>query len=461
MPLPLPRASFPTIGFPSLVKGHAALHLALQFQLDRTQWWPAPVLAEYQRRQLRLVLDHAARTAPYYRSRFAERGFTVPDQLDEESWLKVPVSRRRDLQQAGDAYFSEAPPASHGETSRSTTSGSTGQPLAFLRNAVTSEFWRAFVLRDLIWQGQDLSEEIAAIRYAPVGVGEPPEGLVSPHWNNTVALIFKTGVAAMLNVSSGMDAQLDWLERRRPHRLVTFPSNLRALIDHARRTGRSLPPLRSIRTVGEMLTAEDRQSIGKAWGAQVTDMYSCEETGYLALECPEHGHYHVQSENVRLEILDEDDRPCPPGVPGRVVISSLCNFASPILRMDLGDMAEFGPPCPCGRGLPVIARILGRTRNRLALPNGEKRYPRIGEKDIIEAAPGATVRRFKVIQHDLETVEVQIAASRPFTQQEQEDLAKRVQQNMGHPFRIVFTFPEDIPPNANGKRETFISHVDA
>ncbi len=461
MPIPQPRPSIPTIGFPSLVKGHAALHLALQFQLDRTQWWPADVLADHQRKQLRLLLDHAARTAPYYRSRFAESGFTVPEELDEESWLKVPVSRRRDLQEAGESFFSEAPPASHGGSSKSTTSGSTGQPLTFARNAVTVEFWRAFVLRDLIWHDQDLSEHVAAIRYAPVGIGEPPEGILSPHWNNTVALVFRTGSASMLNVSTGMDGQLDWLEKRRPDRLVTFPSNLRALIDHARRTGRALPPLRSIRTVGEMLTAEDRQFIGSAWGAKVTDMYSCEEAGYLALECPEYGHYHVQSENVRLEILDEEDRPCPPGVPGRVVISSLCNFTSPMVRMDLGDMAELGPPCPCGRGLPVIARILGRTRNRLVLPNGEKRYPRVGEKSIIDAAPGATVRRFKVIQHDLETVEVQIAASRPFTQQEQDALALKVQENLGHPFRIVFAFPEDIPPNPNGKRETFISHVDA
>lgn len=433
----------------------------MQFQLDRTQWWTPERLAEHQRRQLRTMLAHAEKTTSYYRSLFAERGFSVPEELDEETWLKVPVSRRKDLQKAGKGFFSDAPPESHGKTSPSTTSGSTGQPLTFARNEITTEYWRAFVLRDLVWQGQQPTENLAAIRYAPVGIGEPPEGLVSPHWNNIIALLFDTGPAAMLNVSSSLDVQLDWIERRKPDRLITFPSNLRALMDQARRKGRRLSPVRFIRTVGEMLTPEDRRAFSEAWEAKVTDMYSCEEAGYLALECPEHGRYHVQSENVRLEILDEQDRPCPPGVPGRVVISSLNNFASPLLRMDLGDMAEFGPPCDCGRGLPVIARILGRTRNRLVLPNGEWRYPRVGETAIIEAAPGAVVSRFRIIQHDLEKVEVQIAASRPFTEQEQEALALKVQRNLGHPFRIVFTFPADIPPNPNGKRETFVSHVEA
>jgi phenylacetate-coenzyme A ligase PaaK-like adenylate-forming protein len=61
-----------------------------------------------------------------------------------------------------------------------------------------------------------------------------------------------------------------------------------------------------------------------------------------------------------VEVLDEEGRPCAPGETGRVVATSLNNFAMPLIRYETGDTAEVGAPCPCGRGLPVLTRIMGR-----------------------------------------------------------------------------------------------------
>jgi phenylacetate-CoA ligase len=88
-------------------------------------------------------------------------------------------------------------------------------------------------------------------------------------------------------------------------------------------------------------------------------MYSANETGYLALQCPLSGHYHVQSETVLVEVLDEVGRACRPGETGAVVVTPLQNFAMPLLRYSLGDFAEVGSPCACGRHLPVLKEILG------------------------------------------------------------------------------------------------------
>jgi phenylacetate-coenzyme A ligase PaaK-like adenylate-forming protein len=71
----------------------------------------------------------------------------------------------------------------------------------------------------------------------------------------------------------------------------------------------------------------------------------------------------VQSESVLLEIVDDAGRACAPGRAGRVVVTSLHNFATPLIRYELGDLAEFGAPCACGRSLPVISRVLGRSRS--------------------------------------------------------------------------------------------------
>src|SRR5215510_10900500 len=98
----------------------------------------------------------------------------------------------------------------------------------------------------------------------------------------------------------------------------------------------------------------------------------------MALQCPDHEHYHVQTECILLEVLDTHGGPCAPGRAGLVVATPRHAFAMPLVRYVVGDYAEVGPPCPCGRGLPVLARIMGRTRNRLVLETGESYWPSFG-----------------------------------------------------------------------------------
>jgi phenylacetate-CoA ligase len=199
----------------------------------------------------------------------------------------------------------------------------------------------------------------------------PPKGAPGQNWGEVVEPIFTCGPASLLNVTAKLSEQFEWLQSEKPDYLISFPSNLLALSQYAQQNGLKLPQVRQVRVVGETLTSTMRKALVDAWGVPVVDMYTCEEAGYLAAQCPQADHFHVQSENVILEIVDDVGAACPVGVTGRVLITSLNNFATPLIRYELGDYAEFGPACPCGRGLPVIKRIHGRQRNRLIMPSGE------------------------------------------------------------------------------------------
>src|SRR6185437_16003324 len=180
-------------------------------------------------------------------------------------------------------------------------------------------------------------------------------------------------------LSSHADPPANGGDRGRcPHYLLSYPSNSRALARYAQREKIRLPGLRAVHTYGEPLTPDVREACREAWGVPAIDVYSCEELGFVALQCPRHEHYHVQSESVLVEILDEDGLPARPGEIGRVVLTSLHNFAMPLIRYAIGDYAEVGAPCPCGRGLPVIERLLGRRRNMVTLPDGRRAWPDVG-----------------------------------------------------------------------------------
>jgi phenylacetate-CoA ligase len=189
------------------------------------------------------------------------------------------------------------------------------------------------------------------------------------------------------------------------------------------------------------------------------DIYTCEEAGYLALQCPVSGDYHVQSENIILEIVDEQGAPCPSGQIGQVLITSLHNFATPLIRYEVGDLAEFGEPCACGRGLPVIRRIHGRKRSRLRLPSGESLFPYLGEHGDITRATGVKLKQFQCVQHSLEEVELKLVSERPLDAAEQATVGALMQRNLGHAFRIHFSFPEEIPRGPTGKYEDFLSLI--
>jgi len=108
---------------------------------------------------------------------------------------------------------------------------------------------------------------------------------------------------------------------------------------------------------------------------------------------------------------------------------------------------------------PVITRVLGRTRNRLMLPDGRSEFPYLGEHGQIYRLTGVRVTGFQFVQHSVEEVEMKLVTNRLFTPEETEKVICMVQGNLGHPFRIRLTHCDAIPAGARGKFEEFVCLV--
>jgi phenylacetate-CoA ligase len=454
----MPHAAVAELTFPALTVEPISRMLALQFQFERSEWWPPERLAEEQYAQLALVLAHAFETTPYYRTLFTRAGVRRPAKVDAGFLRTLPITKRADIQTAGRGLVSQRHPKEHGPMTFARTSGSTGQPVDFGRDNLTNLMWLACSLREYLWHGRDFRGKIASIRQMKPGEADAPDGARTAQWGSSVASAFPTGPGVLLDVASSLDDQIAWLRREQPGQLISLPSNLVALAAHAQARGEPLPPIGEIRTFGEMLPADSREILRQAWRGKVTDMYTCEEAGYLALQCPEHDHFHVMAENVIIEIVDEAGQACEVGVPGRVLVTSLHNFGTPLIRYDIGDYAEFGPPCPCGRGLPVIRQVHGRRRNRVVLPDGRTGFPRLGERTFV-TTPGLRIAQFKCVQKSLAAVELQLVCEPRPDAAQQAEIARVLTVSLGHPFAVSFSFPERILPGPNGKFETFVSEV--
>ncbi len=432
--------------WPAFPDDVASRMLALQYQFEQSQWWPVEQLQTVQLQQFAQVFRQAVTRSPYYRRLFAAQAA-----IGIASWAdyrELPVSTRREVQHAGTDLHCDNVPAAHGAVGRTESSGSTGSPLVTLGTAWTQFMWHALLLRDHLWHRRNLRGKLVAIRSTK---GETRMA----NWGPATAA-FVTGASVVRGLSMDIDEQLHWLVRENPDYLLAHAVNVHALAARSIELGITLPGLKQARTYGEMLRPDTREVVRAAWEVGLADTYSCEELGHLALQCPECDAYHVQAESVILEVLDNDGRPCVPGETGRVVLSSLHNFAMPLLRYENGDYAEVGEPCCCGRGLPVLRRIVGRQRNMLSRPDGVRHWPSFPSQRWLDIAP---IVQIQLVQDALNHVAVKFVMPRDLSADESLRLTAALQECLHYPFRMTFERVDAIPRGAGGKYEDFVSKI--
>ena len=424
--------------------------------MESSQWWPREALLRHQLEQLGQLIRHAFTTVPLHQTRLAAAGYRVGQSITPEFWRTLPLLTRREMQEQRDALLSARPPESHGRQLQDATSGSTGMPVRIVKTDFVQILWHAMTLREELWQRRDWSLKLGVIRRDANGESGYP-GRRHPDWGAPMGMVYTTGPAELLDTRTSVEEQAEWLMRVQPNYLLSFPSIIDELARHCLAAGLRPRALRGIKTFGEVVDPDLRDLCRRAWDVEIADMYSAVEVGYIALQCPEYAHYHVQSEVMMVEVLDEHGRDCRPGEVGQVVLTSLHNYAMPIIRYAPGDYAEAGEPCPCGRGLPVLKRILGRSRNMVTLPSGVRRFPLLGINKTL-ATIDALVQ-FQLAQKTLEEIEVRLVARRPLTPEEETKLRDLLIANLGHAFQLVFTYHAQIPRSAGGKFFDFVSEL--
>lgn len=450
-------SALPDIVWPAAVSPRGMATLSLLFQLERTQGWTAERLRDFQQAQLKSLLRHAAEHVPFYRGRLAG----LVDATGEAFWTQwqaMPLLSREDVQKADQDLLSRAVPDGHGELSEVFTSGSTGKPIRAVRSELWQLMWSAVTVREHLWHGRDLSRKLAAIRESGAGKASYPQGQRFEHWGFSTGEIFKTGPCVSLNITTPIDDQLRWLGREEPDYLLTHPTMLDRLVRRGAEIGFRPTRLRQVLTISEVLAPGLRELCRREWGVPIVDTYSTREAGYLALQCPAAEHYHLQSESILVEILDSSGNACAPGEIGRVVVTPLHNLAMPLLRYDVGDYAEVGEacPCPCGRGLPVIRRILGRRQNMLHLADGSERWPLLSSSDIGKLLTLAPIRQYQFVQTHRDRIELRLQTARSLTDGEARAIVEQVRNKFGDGFRVELAFPKELARTAAGKFEDFL-----
>jgi len=392
-------------------------------ELDRQkalQYASREEILRSQRRRLGQVLNYAGQHVPRYREVLGEA--TELATRDPTALLrKVPFLTKEDLQTGLEDLKAIPQPR---RTSRKTTGGSTGQPVTVIKDSSATARERAATWMAYGWFGIRVGDRGARFWGSPRALG-------------TRRLRFALADFAMNRVRFSAfgvsEAELEeyWSTclKFRPRYFYGYVSMLEAFgrfVEDSGRDGTGLG-LTSIITTSEILTGAQRDLLERVFAAPVQNEYGCGEVGPIAYQC-EAGGMHLMSENVFVEILDEDDRPVGPGEEGEVVVTDLGNRAVPILRYRIRDRAVRVETCTCGRGFPLLGDVRGRVYDQVRGLDGRFYH---GEffmylfEDLRDG--GLKFERFRVVQESPRGLRIEVQAASVAS----EELAAVVQTKLG------------------------------
>ena len=405
-------------------------------ELDRTQWLPRAELERMQLKQVRALLAHCLRHVPYYRKTLTAAGI-VPASIETmDDFRRIPFLTRRDYQEQTASFMATQLPAGTVASDIMQTSGSSGTPIRVYPTNMVDLWWHAFFLRDLEWCNFDATGVLAVIRNT--GKTDPElqslmSGVSLPYWSAGLDPLIQSGPTHVMEVRQDVRIQLQWLRRIAPDYILSLPANLEVLAGLLIQEG-PLPGLKAIQSMASVLTPEAQAVIEKGFGVPVTNTYSGVEAGYMATSCPAGHGLHVHAENILLEVLDADNRPCAPGQTGRIVLTTLNNLRAPFVRYDLGDDASLGvEACLCGRGLPLLARIHGKQYPMFLLPDGQRKHS--GPLTVMVRQIGGYWQS-QIVQKAPDHVVVRLIIDANWTEQHAERMKRLVQEYFASPIRV-------------------------
>lgn len=422
--------------------------VALANNLKQSQWFPLEVLHQIEEQDLVKLVRHHTEHTPWFTDRLKEQNLAPSDLWTLKGLKQYKPFTKRDIQQAGDKFKANTVPDVYKPIGNVESSGSTGQPVSLDRTSINNVFWAAHTLRDHEWFKRDFTYKLASIR-ATFKENE----VFRDNWGAPVAILVKdNGPGLGIPVNWGTDKQLKLMEEFQPEILVVNGGVLQAFVTIWERDGCKLTNLKHIKQIGDTVHESVRDRVQKLLGLKIEDNYSSSEVGCIAIQCPESGLYHIMAENLIVEILDKDGNDCKPGEIGRVVVTDLHNYAAPVIRYDLGDYAEVGEQCTCGRHLPTLKRIIGRERGLFVKADGSKFWPRGGYRNITSFK----VRQFQMIQHALDDIEYRMVTDEPLTPEQEKEAIESIEKVFEMPGTVRIVRYENEIPLINGKYEESI-----
>ncbi|SFP68598.1 phenylacetate-CoA ligase [Nitrosomonas cryotolerans] len=423
--------------------------VAVRKQMEITQWWDKDRLYDFQLSRLRSFLSRVQTRVPYYQQLFTELDFNAASIQSLTDLERLPRLNKSIIRANLEALKSSQAQ----DLARFNTGGSSGEPLIFFigKRRISHDIaakWRA-----TRWWNVDIGDPEIVIWGSPIELG------AQDRLRRIRDRILKTKLLPAFEMSEQkLDQFLAEIRIMRPKMLFGYPSALSHIARHAEAKGQRMDDLgiRVAFVTSERLYDEQRQQISKIFNCPVANGYGARDAGFIAHECPQGG-MHITAEDILVEIVDTQGNTLPPGQAGEIVVTHFATDDFPFIRYQTGDMGVLdSQACACGRGLPLIREIQGRSTDFVVTQDGTVMHG-LALIYILRDLP--QVDAFKIIQESKNLTTVWLVTKTNLDS----ELVRRIEQafkaRLGQKVNILVERVAQIPPEKSGKFRYVMSRV--
>lgn len=430
------------------LKGHDSV--AALRDLEMTQWLDRGQLHELQTQRLRDLLIHAQQTTAYYRDLFASRSCNP---CSDDPWsvlASIPALTKPLIRD----NFENLKSTSGQPVKIFSTTGSSGDPLRFGLGTRRVSRDIAAKWRATRWWDVDIGDREIVAWSSPIELNK------QDHVKKMRDLLLRTRLLPAIALEpEKLDYFIDEILSYQPRMLFGYPSSLTLVAQRAldRKIDLTNHGIKVVFTTAERLYPHQRHTLQTVFGAPVANGYGGRDAGFIAHECPS-GNMHLTAEDIIVEILDSDGNPLPLGQPGQVAITHLHTHEFPFIRYLNGDVASLSDElCSCGRPLPLLKEIQGRTNDFLTAENGAQVHD-VAFAMLLRDMPG--MRQFKIVQETISEISLFLVITEQFDKSTNEP---RIRQSFSHFLgkNVVpsIHYVSEIAPEPSGKYRYVVNRL--
>ncbi len=419
-------------------------------EFEDNQWLSETRLRELQDVKLSNLVQHAYDNVPYYNKVMRERRLMPKDIKSIQDLYKLPILTREDVKHNAKSLVSKKYPKimlRHGHTS-----GTTGSPLDFHYDIQTCVAHLAAVWRQKCEGGMKLTDEIATFQGRVI---VPLDQKKPPFWR-------KNYINNQLFFSSfhmddkNLPIYFSKLEKEKIQFVEGYPSTLYILALYLLKRKTNCP-VKAVFTSSETLFPNQREAIEKAFQCKVYDYYGMAERVVFATECAEHCGHHLNMDYGITEFLDSNNSPVGKGKIGKIVATSLFNYAMPFIRYQTNDSCSLrNEVCPCGRGFPLMDDVATKNESIITLPDGRLISPSVLTHPF---KPMHNIIESQIIQEEINEIVVKIVKEETYTEKDEKQLLDAFNERLGEQITIQLEYVDAIPRTKSGKLKWVVSKI--
>ncbi|WP_142784458.1 phenylacetate--CoA ligase family protein [Changchengzhania lutea] len=402
--------------------------------------------SEFIERKKKAIVNYHLHHNPYYKN--------LAKLANPSDWSSLPIMTKCDLQvplpdRLSKGYYSNS-------VYTNKTSGSSGHPFIFAKDKFCHALTWAVFMDRYSWFNLDLDRSKQARFY---GIPLDKKGYYKERFKDVLGKRFRFSVFDLS--ANQMERTLEKFKTTPFDYMNGYTSAVVQLSKYLEEEGIILsticPSLKACIVTSEMLFDDDRALLESQFGIPIVNEYGAAEVGLIAFQ-NKHNEWQVNSDDLFIEILDEDNNALPYGKTGRVVITSLYNKANPFIRYDLGDMGKLSTDSTLKK--PILESLVGRTNDLVKLPSGKTAAGLTFyyvTKTVIEK--DGNVKEFTIEQLTLNEFIISYVSLKVLSEKEKTKIKTAISEYLEPNLTVTFEQKQSLDRSNRGKLKQFKSYL--